>query len=370
MNIKTLSEKIHHSNRYGIFFEMGAGIGISHNLMKYPGASSTVHSVHSLYSKEAYKDHFKLPQDEVAPRAVSKGYCDIVIENTKLPKEVNFILVSSFQLPEEPSETKHGWIGYYSTDGQGVRFYHLSFPPKMSRKEAIEEVALTGLNIINANNQHCLYSSYIDRVENRTDLILDLTLQAFTSSPDKNKLAMFRPTEKDSWEASRIETSLRSKDNIVVYKGSFNPWHAGHQHTMENSVKLYPEEHTTQALSISIDTYGKGEITADGLLKRLNSLRSLGYPVIVITKPYFSDLTELILEKVKGTLFLAMGDDVMDKVIAMNDSYIFSHEKVSAVVVRRHTNGENNYNQIPGVMFIDEEPKPISSTGIRNQNQN
>lgn len=377
MNIKNLVEKIHKSPRYGVIFEMGAGVGIAHNLMKYAGASKTVFSSHSLYNKEAYIKHFRIFNVEgetEIPRAVSKEYCDLAFNHIQsvgiIKKKVNFFLMSTFQLPTEAGKTKHGWIGYCDLDNE-TRFYHLTFPPQMSRKEAIDEVALTGLNIINANNEHCMFSSYIDRVEGRKGIDLELTLQAFTSSPDRNKLGVFSPTvdANNPWRVDRIEKYLRRRDNILVYKGSFNPWHSGHQHTMEQSVNLYPEGSTTQALSISIDTYGKGEMTSDELFGRLEALRDLNYPIIVITQPYFSDLTDLVLDKIKGTLFLTMGDDVMDKIVAMNDSYIFSNEKISGVVVRRHNNGEKNYNQIPGVLYIDEAyPEPISSTQLRNQN--
>lgn len=372
MNIKSLVEKIHKGPRYGVLIEMGAGVGITHNLMKYAGASKTIFSSHSLYNKEAFIKHFKIPEGKEVPRAVSKEYCDLAFEHIQsenINEKVNFFLMSSFQLPTEAGKTKHGWIAYCDLDHE-VRFYHLTFPPQMSRKEAIEEAALTGLNIIKANNEHCMFSSYIDRVENRENIDLQLTLEAFTSSPDRNKIGVFTPTVdlNNPWNIRRIESYLRHRDNILVYKGSFNPWHSGHQHTMDQSVNLYPEGSTTQALSISVDTYGKGEMTSDELFGRLEALRHLGYPIIVITKPFFSDLTELILDKIKGTLFLTMGDDVMDKIVEMNDSYIFSNKKISGVVVRRHNNGDKNYNQIPGVFYIDEAyPEPISSTQIRNQ---
>lgn len=375
MNVKSLAEKIHKSGRYGVIYEMGAGVGIAHSLMQYSGASKTVHSTHSLYNKEAFIKHFRIFYIEGStkiPRAVSKDYCDLVFKSsTDLHKDVNFLLVSTFQLPKEAGKTKHGWIGFCDLNGV-TRFYHLTFPPSMSRKEAIEEVALTGLNIINAGNQHCRFSSYIDNVVDRTGMQdLELALQAYTSSPDRNKLGVFVPTLSDHhpWAIRRIENFLRQKDDILVYKGSFNPWHAGHQHTLDKSRELYPDKNTTHVLSLSVHTYGKGEMTTDELFNRLEALRELEVPIIVITKPFFEDLTNLILDKVEGTLHLAMGDDVMDKIVAMNDSYIFSHEKISAVVVRRHNDGEKNYNQIPGVQYIDEAyPESVSSTQLRNQN--
>ncbi len=372
MSIKSLVEQIHKSSRYGVIYEMGAGIGISHNLMKYPGASNTLYKVHSLYSKEAFINHFGLlDMTKDVPRAVSKEYCNLALTSTStedLDEGVNFLLVSSFQLPEEPGSTKHGWIGYEDFQGY-TRFYHLTFPPTTSRKEAIDEVALTGLNIINAGNRHCMFSSYIDRVETIDAVDLELTLEAFTSSPDRNKLSVFQDFSypESTVTVKRIEDFLRAAQNILIYKGSFNPWHEGHQHTMDKSIELYNEAQISRMLCISVHTYGKGEMTTDELKSRLDSLSHLGYPIAVITKPFFSDLTDLILDKVNGTLFLTMGDDVMDKIVKMNDSYIFSNEKIAGVVVKRHNSGEKNYNQIPGVLYIDDAyPEAISSTQIRN----
>lgn len=367
-SMESIIPRIHSKDIFGIIYEQGAGVGITSTLQEYPGASNTIYASHCLYNEESVLNFF----DQIRPpfeRSVSIEACSFFIgeskkvkRGVKVGKKINFHLMSTFQLPEGPGMTKHGWIGL---DFNGLlKFYHLSFPSTMSRKECIKAAGEDGCRILFARNQMALVNTHVDMIfDEYGDPDFNFLYETMSLS-DKNLASVIKVDDGDI-KLERLETFLR-KGNPVVYKGSFNPWHEGH-----DWVSKRPGDAANLALSVSINTIQKGHLRPHELKDRIHNLMDdylidSGTPLILCTRPTFKEFYALCKNKYEGDLTFLMGDDTLRRIVRDNDIDLFQEENKVKAICEPRTGylypGEAN------ITYTKENPyKGISSTQIRNQ---
>ena len=76
-----LIQKIHDSNIYGSFIEIGAGQPLANLLFGISGASKTIYETRSYYAKESQDKLI----GQTAYRSVSKGKCEAILTQYQYP---------------------------------------------------------------------------------------------------------------------------------------------------------------------------------------------------------------------------------------------------------------------------------------------
>lgn len=364
--MNTINE-IHESDLYGLIYEMGAGLGISHGLMEVSGASKTIHAAHSLYSESSVAEHFSwgnVHNHGRFDRSVSWQACEEILaaseaETTNV--NVNFSLVSSFQISNDPSMSTHGWIGLKYK--RSIKYYHVSIPSNLSRRKAIREIAKTGISILAARNVAPIRNSYVDFILNRAGIPdVNYTFETLSLS-DKNLATVVRLDGKGKVSFSRLETILRLESGVHFYRGSFNPWHEAHNFLLreveDGGGVVYP--------TLTTDPFSKNRLNSHELRDRALTLLHKGVgPVILTTKPFFKEFYALCENKhANKDISFLMGDDTLQRIVECGDIDLFQKEKVSAVC------GQRTGYKYPGkanVSYIENNPHyNISSTALRRK---
>jgi glycerol-3-phosphate cytidylyltransferase-like family protein len=111
----------------------------------------------------------------------------------------------------------------------------------------------------------------------------------------------------------RFEDFSRLYDKIIVFKGSFNPFHKGHEEILERTMKASDDSGvvTMSLLVISRDTFGKGIV--ENLEERIAKLCEKGFVVLIVETPWFYDSLKLIRDRYKGSIEACMGLDTFSR---------------------------------------------------------
>lgn len=298
-----LVKKIHDSNLFGIVCETGCGQPLAQALYSVSGASQTLCLTESPYSKD-YQDK-KFGKDDNRAVSIEKVQLFLSYYMRNNP-ECNFYYVSSFQVGDETNKiTTHGWIALYkyneSESDCFIRYYHVSIYESMSRQEYFDKIRDIGINLLSGNKAEHIDSIHI--TSNYTDL--KLTLEHHMSSNNEENIVFIK-----DGKILRFENYLREVNNLILYKGSFNPPHIAHQEMAEKAKELYKSE---TIFCISTKIYQKDDVVIEDLLKRIKMLNILGYSVIISKKPYFKDLVNYIRLKYDRDITLLMGSDTFDR---------------------------------------------------------
>jgi nicotinic acid mononucleotide adenylyltransferase len=328
METKDKIKEIHDSPAFGMFIETGCGLPVASALFEIAGSSKTVFYAESPYSK--------IVQDKIygesKARAVSKENIDRfithhewdlkkVVENNlnEDGKKLNFIYASTFQVGEQNDKSTHGWIGIW-TKPIGVRYFHISIHPAMSRKEYIQEIARIGIDLLH----HC---TVVESFESKTipsNCYIDIALDNDGNDVDLEKMFVSLRGETNAKNGQdnflaikdgsliRLEDLFRDKSIILLYKGSFNPVHAAHIHNAEVAKKKYGND---VVFVISSSIYQKGWVEPEDLKNRVAILNALGYSVIVTKDGFFNHNTEYIREKFNQPLVYVVGSDTMNRIL-------------------------------------------------------
>ena len=117
--IQSKIEKLHASEHYGIIAEAGCGVPVASILLAVEGASYTIYSTFSPYSRDAQTEMFG--QSDARAVSLPSVRKDISRLVEVYGNRVNFVYYSSFQLTgaKEDTKTTHGWIGVAKKDKQG-----------------------------------------------------------------------------------------------------------------------------------------------------------------------------------------------------------------------------------------------------------
>jgi len=311
-------EEIHKSPCYGYIVETGAGSIISNSLLSVSGASRTIEACFTPYSK--YHVESTLNMDLSNIRAISKEYAQILsglaLSSSRSKylfeslKENFFVLTSTFQISSTPNVSSHGWMSLTTPLMKEPNLYHFSLPQLTHdmnvseyRKDMLRLVGELGTSVIYHNMVNKIDLNYLDVCIEGGDYSYLTTIKSILTTPN-DMAVVFYP----NGETDRLEPICRSSDNIVIFKGSFNPPHLAHMEMMKTVEK---ELGVDGSFVISLDTFGKGVSDPEDILHRVRMINNLGYRVILNKKPFFRDFINLFNNRMdkSAKLHFVMGED-------------------------------------------------------------
>jgi nicotinic acid mononucleotide adenylyltransferase len=300
--MKSLIREIHESDTYGVILETGCGVPVASNLLSVPGASATVYMSECPYAREYCHDTY----GNKGYRAVSQHYVHAMLNSERwLNVGINTVYASSFQVGEYNNVLTHGWIGLKC--GDAARYFHVTINEAMSREEYITRIGEIGVRLLHARNAvECLGCDVDIVLGNDLETDYEATLRHLSSASEA--MALFGVDGVD-----RIDTVYRGSEEIILYKGSFNPVHKAHLRLMEHAMGVYPD--AKPYFMISCDVYDKGRIDVSEMRRRIDMLNTLGYDVVVSKKPLFKDTVEYVRRRFSGKIVLVMGLDTIERVM-------------------------------------------------------
>lgn len=356
--LETLIAKLNESAWKGHFIEIGAGMGLSDSIFRNNGASKTILSAYSPYSKEELSDY----TGRNFERSVSEEVVSHIIRSRCL-KDNEFIFANSFQIGKR--KCNHGWIGISYRLGGKIYTWtcHITLSIfAISRDYVITKIGNIGLRLLcmklfgvkspelNANIDITPYDNY-----EVLDHLVDLE-----NYNDKSGLAIFNP----EGETIRLE-ELRNTKKLTIYKGSFNPPHGAHKFIYDEMSKITNKV----VLAISINTFGKEKITRQEIERRIDLIHEL-MPNAYVLVNYEAEFRYLIpavsfrLPTVE--IHAAMGVDTYERV---EDNLFRVCADISFDVFERgeKKGGECRPKPLNVKLHASpEETKNLSSTEIRN----
>ena len=368
--IKKLIEDIYNTDIIAKIVEIGAGLPISSEIFKYAGASKTIYTVESPYSRDAFDRSYA----KCTHRAISAEKLRLINDSMQTKVEMdskfyNTLIASTFQLGDETNKTStHGW---FMLIAKGVtKYYHVSIHQAMSRVEYIEKIGYIGLNLLHNQNQEAFENSYIDIVLNDDLTPNRVETIKYASMCDKADIGIVFSVNGD---INRIEVITRDVDSLLVYKGSFNPPTIAHVEIAEESEKI----HNSNAIfSISINTYDKGNQDINSLIDRIHMINTLGYDVLLYNKPLFKDMVDFLRNKYNGNVIFPVGVDTMNRLVEpYSDVVKFKEDftNVEFVCNKRDSYTMNVFSSYlvdqDIVKLYDIKNSSISSTMVRNGSQ-
>jgi nicotinic acid mononucleotide adenylyltransferase len=295
----------------GIFIEIGAGGNtVASHFYNSEKASNTVYFSICPYSKESQEYYF----GDSGHRSVSENQCYYILNQTKANHpDIDFIFVSTFQMATEKSINTHGWIGIMTK--KSTKYYHITIDEFMERSELIDKISSIGLQLL-------IEQDINNNVFTNIDIVLDENLNddletVIKLNQHNTNCRIYLKSEQESEQMylSRFEEFTRSKDIILIYKGSFNPVHNEHIVLVEEAKKKYGVEKENILFSISINTYDKGEVDIQDIINRCMVINKLGYGVIIFRSGFYLKNLINVRERYKKKLVFLLGADTMQRVL-------------------------------------------------------
>jgi nicotinic acid mononucleotide adenylyltransferase len=321
-SIEQLVSEINESPTFARIFEVGAGVPTANKLYQYRGASKTIFSAESYYAREAHDLKF----GECGSRAVSfERLRDCIFYSQDFQNDIidglyNTIFASTFQVGHmnEKNFSTHGWVAInFGTPEEddvedyvvnNLKYYHISIHEPMTREEYINTIGEIGVKLLHCRNEFVPKDCYIDVVLDE-DGIEDSksTLEAISNSEKKQQATVF----KSDGSIDRIESITRGVDNLIVYKGSFNPVTIAHEEVVTQTMSQYEKAKTVFA--ISVDTYQKGKVDIKSLVERIEHINKLGYDVLITNNGFFVDNLKVLRTKYDGNVVFPLGVDTINR---------------------------------------------------------
>lgn len=357
--------------------ETGAGVGIANEMFNYEGASKFIYSTESYYSKHGFDNKFGAN----SARSVSAEHLQSILNSDEVIEDFdnefyNCLIATTFQIGKDISN--HGWLMIH-TDSK-TKYYHISLTDFFDRGRMIYKLAEICINLI--HNQLIGENIEIDHEFNGIDIVLDENLKPckeetlkFLDKSSEDTAILFRV----DGVLDRIESIIRDTDNLILYKGSFNPVTNSHLEMVQKAEEQYDNYKT--AFCISLNIFEKGEQEIENLLKRINYINALGYPVIVNKKGFFKDLNRVIRKKYNKNLIYVAGCDTMNRLVLdfinhptdkfsltifENDFLYKKHKNIEFLIFNRDQTDWHPYvEKIPNIKYIKHEKTEISSTQVR-----
>lgn len=298
-----LIEYLSIKNRKLKVIEIGAGVPLAELLFSFPGASKVVHETESPYGSAKERYNF-------SSRAVSKDSVEKILTFHQKESNNNFntIVATSFQVPSNDNKIPHGWIGisYFENGSWNNSFHHVTlFDVKnncsFTRKESVEEIKIILHDLLIEEFEKVSYLDISEKVLEQDSL---KTLVTFIDG---------KPV--------RFEDHFRGIDNLILYKGSFNPIHEGHIEIAKKSLEKIPGK---IVFGLSRNVYQKGKVSKEDLMKRILQINEAGFPVVVFDEGFFFDNFYALKNRFPGKVNLTMGVDTFNRLVKCYDNAEFS----------------------------------------------
>lgn len=364
--MEEIIKEINNSDTFARIIEIGAGVGVSNLICQYSGSSETIYSVESPYSREAFERKF----GKYEHRAISYEKLKLINDNlqTKTELELNYyntILSSTFQVGNETNITStHGW---FSLNIKGeCKYYHVSIHDALVRTEYQKIIGEIGVKLLHSKNENVFEDSNIDIVLN-ADLSYNKNMTLDFIKNDNNGCTVFKKND----TIERIESITRDVEDLIIYKGSFNPPTLAHIEIADVANIKY---NNSVIFSISINTFQKGVQNIESVLDRIHMINILGYDVLVLNTPFFKDSVEILRKKYFGRLIYPIGLDTINR-LALDYTNNVEHFKNDFNNVKFLCNLRSGYefNDISKLLLSNDhidvseiENSFLSSTMIRN----
>ena len=302
--------------------EIGASVPLAFHLLSLPGASKVVHCSESPYGTAVEKYDIKCRM--VSEEAVKQ----IALKTAELydaeHPEVNMIVVTSFQIQSNNNIIPHGWVAILSFTGDDWVYgaYHFTYwansnygwrgdgeysdDGRFPRKMVIDQIWRDIFNLIEDEFDH-LGQRYLD-ISTCTDVLTQKYMNTLVCFVDGKPV--------------RFEDYSRKYDNLILYKGSFNPVHIGHLEIARNAQERCPN--SMVVFAISRDTYQKGRISNEDLMKRIKDINDRGYMAMVFDSGFFYDNYRAVSSRFHGRTDIALGADSFNRLIKCYETKEFS----------------------------------------------
>ena len=334
--IEDLIQSINESPIFARILEVGAGVPVANLLYSQRGASKSIYSTECYYAREAFENKFGVSKE----RAVSPiRLRDLIIEHDDITRDIlenkyNTVLATTFQVGEKNNISTHGWIvlniskviedddGDWKGDKpkwveDNLKYYHISIHEPLTRQEYIEKIGEIGVKILHSQNKSIPKDCYIDSVlDDMLVPIYEDCVNAIINSDEAEQMSVFH----EDGRVDRIESITRGVDNLILYKGSFNPPTVAHEEIATQSLAHYDSKSKSKFLfCISVNTVQKGEVDVESLVNRIRYLHGLGYSVIVCNRGLYVDNIKFLRLVFDGNIVFPMGVDTINRI--SNDYY-------------------------------------------------
>lgn len=286
-----------------VFDEIGANSEVAHTLQQYPWSSSVVQkSLVSYNQDEQFRNITNV-------RSVSKEFIHQALLHYQQIYQDHHIFTNSFQVEENPNKVTHWYIGV--TQDNIFTIFHVTIPQVYERTEYQHKIGNIWLQIIHhLQTNEPIETPYIDQVYRAQETIeqdiaetINLMQQDSMVCIDKN------------WSLCRIEDLTRSAtwyQPLIVFKWSFNPPHKWHLYQIEKLQEKYPQHKAL--FSLSVNTYDKWTINTDDIIKRIELITALWYPVVLFGSWYFKDNYALLRQKNSQEIIFPMESDTIQRI--------------------------------------------------------
>lgn len=338
LTIEQKIEQINSSVYKGIFVENGAGANpIANKIMTQPGSSNTILYCMTPYGKDEYTELGKsglnsirnasdfLTEIPETIRAVSEFsvasilYSDWTNSMLKSQKEKgilsSFVISTSWQLvnDNDNDSVSHGYIAIdLTTDIVFPKYFHITLPKHMNRSEMINYIGEIGVHLLHDvlfnKNTPDLNIDHIYNSRLQTDMHEMIN---YLNACNNDSAMVFSKDKK----ITRLIDIQRRKDidNIVLFKGSFNPIHNTH---IDMVTQLNENLINSTYFVISIDTVDKGTIDINDIIERIETIHECDFDVILTRKPMFVNTQATINHYINKPIIFLMGIDTYSRLVS------------------------------------------------------
>lgn len=318
-------KKIHKSDIYGIIVECGCAATLANQLMEVEGSSKTIYNATQPYSKEVQENLY--PSNGKYSRSVSYEFVKTALSiEMKKNLKIDFILITSWQMNIK-SGSIHGWYGIFYKNTQ--KFFHVTIKEvpgwyEFHRRKALKTIANIGTIFMD----HLIDGNWDFTIEipDTSMLIMIDDVRDWEGNYDFDSLFVIQqkssydyPIVFDKEIPIRFEKLARkSKDGMIIQKGSFDPLHHQHVAIMTESIERKVEQ-VNPVFLISTDRYDKPNIGYDELKIRIKQINKHGYPLIIMKSIYFYETFD-VFKKIGGLLkfFFPIGTDTMNRIYTVD----------------------------------------------------
>lgn len=317
--------------------ELGCGMPIAHGFMGLSGSSKVLKYANCPYSKEVQE--IMIPN--ILHRSVSVervGFLLNALENY----DASFDIVYSLQAGDD--KECHGFIGIKCANESGPVAYHFTLGYGMSKVEAGARMISLFIGIV---KRHVLA---IDFRLGQIDGAFVLNGKNWDFYPEllPTNHRSFVITNGGEW--MRTTEFLRGATHLGIIKGSFNPYHEGHEQLVEEAFR----QQFVPVLSLTGETVEGKKASATELVGRAKTTQR--NCIIDSDNTRFMDLIMVLrnIYRYEGQIGIFAGIDVYHRM----EEALFTLSHVQFYIYHREMCVDN-------VLFLTSQFPTTSSTKIR-----